>query len=179
LRGIPKGHIILAGCFCLAIAGCGGSGNAASPPSKTATSKSHSKAATPKPRPTSATPELASYAQFALPVIRSGITQVTTLMQQMQSTATSQMGKVCATSGGDLASNREAYTSIQPPVPAKPLYGRAKHGYSITLGATDECGIAGDSNSSSAMAAAAKDLQRGLGELTTTRNTLTGWAAKH
>jgi hypothetical protein len=177
LTGFPKGRIIVVGCFCLAIAGCGSPSNAADP-SKTATASSSTKA-TATPRPTSVTPELASYAQLAQPVIRSGISQVATLLKLMQTTSTSIMGKSCATSGEDLSSNRDAFTSIQSPVTARKLYGRAKHAYSITLGATDECGIAGDTNSSSAMAEAAKDLKTGLGQLSASQSTLAGWAAKH
>jgi hypothetical protein len=174
VRGILNGRIIVAGCFCLAIAGCGSSGASANPPKAKTT-----QAATATPRPTSVTPELTTYALLIQPVVRSGITQVATLINQMQKTAPSQLAKICVTSGGDLSNNRDAFTSIPPPTAAKKFYGAAKHAYSITLGATDECGIAADSDSASALAAAAKDLKKGLGELNTTQGTLAGWAAKH
>jgi hypothetical protein len=165
-------------CFCVAVAGCGSSPKAAGP-SKTAHASSSTKAVTATPRPTAATPELTSYAQLTQPVVRSGIIQVNTLLKAMSSTSTSQLGLTCVKSGGDLSSNRDAFTSIPAPTSAKKFYGAAKHAYSITLGATDECGIAADSNSSSAVASSEKDLRSGLGELTRTLSTLNGWASKH
>jgi hypothetical protein len=162
------------GCICLAIAGCGSPGAAANTPKAKAT-----KAATATPRPTSVTPELTAYAQLTLPVVRSGITQVVTLLKQMQNTAPPQLGRVCVISGGGLSNNRDAFTSVPPPTTVKKFYGAAKHAYSITLGATDECGIAADSNSPGDLASAAKDLRAGLGELNSTQGTLAGWAAKH
>jgi hypothetical protein len=174
VRRNQQGRIIAAACFCLAIAGCGSPGTAAKPPTTVTTTKV---AATPSP--TAATPELANYAVLAQPVVRSGITQVTLLLKEMKSGSLSQLGRTCSTAGGTLSSNRDAFTTVSPPLGAKKLYSAAKHGYSIMLGATDECGIASDSNSSSALATAAQDLQTGLRQLISTQSTLVGWAAKH
>ena len=174
MKRILKTRTVLAACACLLVAGCGNK-SSTPPPVKTVTSKK----ATPTPRPTVVTPALTSYAQLTEPVVKSGITQVSNLLTAMAKTSPRLLGRTCVASGGDLSSNRDAFTSIPAPTTAKKLYGAAKHAYSITLGATDECGIAADSNSSSALASAAKDLRSGLGELTRARGTLVGWAAKH
>ena len=173
MKRIPNARTVLIAGVCLAIAGCGGA--TAAPPAKTPATKT----AKPTPRPTKVTPELTSYAQLIEPVVRSGITQATTLLKTMARTSTSDLGRTCVTAGGDLSSNRDAFTSVPAPASAKKFYGAAKHAYSITLSATDECGIASDSNSPKAMAASAKDLRGGLGELNRIRGTLAGWAARH
>lgn len=170
--------MIVAVCLCLAVAGCGSPGTAASP-TKTPTKKVAAKVAVPTPVPTAATAELKNYALLVQPVVHSGIMQITTLLTAMKNTSVSQLGRTCVTAGGDLASNRDAFTTITAPPAAKKVRGSANHGYSITLGATDECGIAADSNSSSAMVTAGRDMQNGLRELVAVQTTLAGWAAKH
>lgn len=174
MKRIVKARTIAAACVCLAVAGCGSSKSAAPPP-KTQTTH----VATATPRPTTVSPEYIQYAQLTEPIIRAGIKQVGNLVGQMQNTATVQMGRICVASGGGLSSNRDAFIAIPRPATARKFYGAAKHAYSITLGATDECGIAADTNSSHAMANAAKDLRSGLREMTRVEGTLAGWAAQH
>jgi hypothetical protein len=173
---IPQGRIVLAGCLCVAVVGCGASATKTAA-TKTSTTKTAAKAPTATPLPV--TPALTLYAQVVLPVARSGITQATTLIKQMQITSSAQLGKVCVQAAGGLSNNRDAFNSVIEPAAAKTLRGDAKQAYQAILSSTDECGIAADSGSASGLSQAAQDMKKGISRLSNVESTLAGWAAKH
>jgi hypothetical protein len=97
----------------------------------------------------------------------------------MKHESTASVGNECSATGGDLSNAQSSFHGTFTPKAAQAVFRLAQTGYMLSLVATDECGMASDSNSKSEMKTATSDLDRGLKYLEQANATLTLWSAQN
>ena len=119
--------------------------------------------------------DLVSYASYVYPTFQSSLAEGNDLLGKMRHSHVGDLGNQCTLVGGDFANYRSAVSGTYVPSRANTAYNTAQAGFKLALASMDECGIAADSSSAKQMATAAKDLQKGLSQISQAEVSVQPW----
>jgi hypothetical protein len=149
----------------LLLAGCGS--RAAAPPASP----------TPKPVITPVPQILAAYADNTSPTITHSVKVARYLLSQMQNKSPTDVSGSCNSTASRLSNLRAIWVNTWFPYQAASIRKTIGNGFKYSLGAAQECGLASDQNSSSAMQTAISDMRAGIRDLSSAQATELHWQA--
>lgn len=152
-------------CLGLVLSACGQSASPASAPVKSR----------PQATPTTVPSPLVAFASYSDPILRTSLGEGSDLLQKMNHDKPADLGDQCGLVGGDLSNSQTALHLGTTPSQGMTAFRTAVSGFKYVLSATDECGMAADTNSRTQMKVAAKDMEYGMWLLNQAESAMARW----
>jgi hypothetical protein len=152
-------------CLGLLLSACGQSAAPASAPVKSR----------PQATSTAVPSPLVAFASYSDPILRTSLGEGSDLLQKMKHSKPGDLGDQCGMVGGDLSNSQTALRLGYTPRQGMPAFHTAVQGFKLVLSASDECGMAADTNSPGEMKVATKDMEYGLWLLSQAESAMAHW----
>lgn len=133
---------------------------------------------TPRPGPSAVPAMLVGYSSTIKSSLDGAVAQTDDLLPRLRHESGITLGNDCSAAAETYSNLYSTLTSVYTPSTAANTRSRAVAGFKLLLAATDECGLAADSQSPDEARVARADLIRGLKAVSSARDTITVWAGQ-